>query len=256
MAKFWPIDCIAVAGATSRFSRLVKATTVPMEVGLAPPASASPASQYTSAGTVISAVRRAAICQRPASADSRSRREISRESSAKRSRSARSLPIVLVSRTPATDSDSSTSVVSRASRVWRPRASDRRLLPRRNVNSRNSGTTMRPMIASCQSSTNSTTATATVVTPLLTTEFTVVLTTLSTPPTSLNTRERTSPVRVWVKNARDIRCRWPYTDTRRSFITDCPMVLATLVVATPIAPLPIDEPIIPSASRLSSTVSR
>lgn len=37
----------------------------------------------------------------------------------------------------------------------------------------------------------------------------VLLTTLSTPPMSLNTRESTSPLRVLVKKASDIRCRCP-----------------------------------------------
>lgn len=46
-------------------------------------------------------------------------------------------------------------------------------------------------------------AMASVVAPLLTIEFTVVLTTSSTPRTWSNTRESTSPVRVWVPAAID-----------------------------------------------------
>ena len=45
VAKLCPMVCIAVAGPTSRLSMLVNATTVPIVVGLAPPASMSPASQ-------------------------------------------------------------------------------------------------------------------------------------------------------------------------------------------------------------------
>ena len=39
-------------------------------------------------------------------------------------------------------------------------------------------------------------------------EVAVEVTTLSTPPMSLAIRDCTSPVRVCVKNASDIRCRW------------------------------------------------
>lgn len=45
VATFCPIVCIALAGATSRLSMLVNATTVPSEIGDAPFASASPAIQ-------------------------------------------------------------------------------------------------------------------------------------------------------------------------------------------------------------------
>ena len=37
----------------------------------------------------------------------------------------------------------------------------------------------------------------------------VCVTTLSRPPMSFAIRDCTSPVRVRVKNASDIRCRWP-----------------------------------------------
>lgn len=158
---------------------------------------------------IVRLIVRDARCQRPASAASRSSAAISFDSAAKRWRMSRSLPIVFASSTPVTERDSSTSVVSRAIRQVRPRASARRLVPSRSVNSRNSGTTTSESRASCQSITTSATAMATVVVPFCTTDPAVVVITLSTPPMSLNTRDSTSPVFVRVKKPSDIRCSRP-----------------------------------------------
>src|SRR5439155_12071650 len=60
----------------------------------------------------------------------------------------------------------------------------------------------------------------------------VLVSTLSTPPTSLITRDSTSPVFVRVKNASERRWRWPYTATRSSCMTCWPMIVASWPVQT------------------------
>lgn len=147
---------------------------------------------------IVRLIDRAARCHRPASAALRSSAATSRDSSANRSRISFALPIVFASSTPVTDSDSSTIVVSRAIRRVRPRASFRCLPPRRSVNSRNNGTTTSDNSASCQSMTRIATAIASAVVPFCTIDAAVPVTTLSTPPMSLNTRDSTSPVLVRV----------------------------------------------------------
>ena len=142
-----------------------------------------------------------------------------RDSAANREASSRCRPSVLVSRTPATDSDSSTSAVMPASWRWRPRTILRRLRPSRSEKTRNSGTTTRQTRASFHSMTNAATATAAAAITCWTVELAVFEMTLSTPPTSLAIRDCRSPARVRVKKRSDIRCRCSYTLTRRSHMT-------------------------------------
>ena len=65
----------------------------------------------------------------------------------------------------------------------------------------------------------------------------VVVTTCWMPPTSFDTRDWISPVRVLVKNRSDMPCRCAYTESRRSRITYCPTLLVTYVWKTPMAAL-------------------
>ncbi len=64
------------------------------------------------------------------------------------------------------------------------------------------------MSASRQSSRHIATSEATTVVTFCAIVVAVVVTTLSSPPMSLAIRDCTSPVRVRVKNASDIFCRW------------------------------------------------
>ncbi len=129
---------------------LVKATAVPIVIGAAPWARARPAIQYTMAGIMVRLARREDRIQRPVMAAFISAADRARDSSVKRWARAASRPIVLVSITPATDSDSSTSVVSPASRRCRPRAMLRRCWPSRSAKSRKIGITIRQTQASFQ----------------------------------------------------------------------------------------------------------
>ena len=109
--------------------------------------------------------------------------------------------------------------------------------------------------ASCQSSRNIATTVAITVVTFCTIDVAVLVTTSSMPPMSLAIRDWTSPVRVRVKNASDIRCRCAYTPARRSCITFWPTMLEAHVCATEITPLRIEIVIIPSTSSVSSSVS-
>ena len=91
---------------------------------------------------------------------------------------------------------------------------------------------------------------------LETIEVAVLVTTFCTPPMSLAMRDCTSPVRVRVKNASDMRCRCAYTDARRSCMTRWPTWFEIHVCATPITLVVIDSTIIPATSNVSSVVSR
>ena len=62
--------------------------------------------------------------------------------------------------------------------------------------------------ASRQSSSTMATIVAITVVAFWAIEVAVVVTTLSIPPMSLAIRDCTSPVRVRVKKANDMRCRW------------------------------------------------
>ena len=83
----------------------------------------------------------------------------------------------------------------------------------------------------------------------------VEVTTLSTPPMSFAIRDCTSPVRVCVKNASDIRCRCEYTAARRSCITRWPTWFEIHVCATPITLVITDSETIPATSSITRVVS-
>ncbi len=109
---------------------------------------------------------------------------------------------------PDTDSDSSTSVEMSARRPWRTAVMRLRSSPTRRVSHTKKGRSASENAASCQSSSTIATTTATTVVTFCTIEVAVEVTTLSIPPMSLAIRDWTSPVRVRVKKASDIRCRW------------------------------------------------
>ena len=83
----------------------------------------------------------------------------------------------------------------------------RRTCPTRRVRYTNAGTKISDSAASRQSSITIATSVAITVVTFWAIEVAVVVTTLSIPPMSLAMRDWTSPVRVRVKNASDIRCR-------------------------------------------------
>jgi hypothetical protein len=75
---------------------------------------------------------------------------------------------------------------------------------------------------SCQLSSSIATSEAITVTEFDRIELAVSLSTDCTPPTSLASRDWMAPVRVAVKNARSMRCRWANSRPRRSAITRLP----------------------------------
>jgi hypothetical protein len=117
-------------------------------------------------------------------------------------------PIVLPSRIPDTDSDSATSADRSASwRCWAV-VIRRRILPIRRVPHTDGGTKMSENSASFQSRMHIAINAATTVVALEAIVVAVVVRTESRPPMSLAIRDCTSPLRVRVKNASDIFCRW------------------------------------------------
>jgi hypothetical protein len=108
-------------GKNSRVWIVVNATSVPSEIEALPPAIASPAKRYASAGMIANDICTDAIRQRPAIRDATSRSASSDDSRSNRSASAGPRPIVLPSRIPLTLSDSSTSALMSAIRPWRAR---------------------------------------------------------------------------------------------------------------------------------------
>ena len=149
-----------------------------------------------------------AIAQRPAIRWRSSRSARRDDSVPKRSVSSPVRPIVFASSTPDTDSDSSTSAEMSASELWVVAARARRRRPIRRVISTNTGSSAKAAAASSQFSRIIATEVAMTVVRLETIEVAVVVTTLCTPPMSLEMRDCTSPVRVRVKNASDSRWRW------------------------------------------------
>ena len=84
----------------------------------------------------------------------------------------------------------------------------RRTCPTRRVSHTNGGTNTSEIAARRQSSSTIATIVAITVVAFWAIEVAVVVTTLSMPPMSLAIRDCTSPVRVRVKKASDIRWRW------------------------------------------------
>jgi hypothetical protein len=148
-----------------------------------------------------------AMRQRPAIRLRTSRSASCSDSPAKRRTSSGPRPIVLPSRMPDTDSDSSTSVDMSASRPWRTEVMRLRSSPTRRVNQRKNGSRASEKTASFQFSATIATSVASTVVTFDMIDVAVLVTTLSMPPMSLAMRDCTSPVCVRVKNASDIRWR-------------------------------------------------
>ena len=125
-----------------------------------------------------------AIRQRPAIRARTSRSASSEDSEEKRSTSSPERPIVLPSRMPDTDSDSSTSVDMSARRPWRTDWMRRRSLPTRRVNHTKNGSRISENRVSCQLSANIATIVAVTVAIVETVEVAVLVTTSSMPPMS------------------------------------------------------------------------
>ena len=144
--------------------------------------------------------------QRPAMLASTSSSPIRRDSSRKRRLSSPVRPMVRASRKPETDSDSLTRLARSASWFWRRPEIRRRVRPVRRLSQASAGTAATLKQASFQSSANSAAITASIVVALDTIVPAALVTTLSIAPTSLAIRDCSSPARVRVKNASDIRC--------------------------------------------------
>ncbi len=129
------------------------------------------------------------------------------DSPVKRSARSSPRPIVLPSMIPDTDSDSATSADRSARRRCCSVVILRRILPTRRVSHTNSGTNTSEITARRQSRMHMATSEAITVVAFWAIVVAVVVTTLSRPPMSLAIRDCTSPVRVRVKKASDIRCR-------------------------------------------------
>ena len=208
------------------------------------------------AGWIANVIWIVDITQRPAIRERTSRSAMLFDSRVKRPARSPDLPIVLPSMIPDTDRDSATSADMFASWPCCSEVIRRRSLPTRRVSHTNSGRNTSEMIASCQSRMHIATSDAITVVAFCAIEVAVVVTTLSRPPMSLAIRDCTSPVRVRVKNASDIRCRWRYTAARRSCITRCPIEFEMYVCHTLNAALAIAIAIIASTSHVSSVVLR
>ena len=178
-----------------------------------------------------------AMRQRPAMRLCTSRSASSADSRSKRRVSSSPRPIVLPSMIPLTLSDSSISALMSARRPWRTVVMRLRSAPTRRVSHRKNGSSARLKTARRQSSANIATTVASTVVTLETIEVAVDVTTFCTPPMSLAMRDWTSPVRVRVKKASDMRCRWRYTAARRSCITRWPTRFDSHVCPTPRTPV-------------------
>jgi len=146
--------------------------------------------------------------QRPAMFERTSRSDRVRDSVAKESASERERPMVWPSRIPLTDSDSVTIEEMVASWRWRSRVMRRRSVPTRRLTHTNTGSMTSDAIVRRQSRTIMAMTVATTVVRLDTSVVAVVVTVACMPPMSLAIRDCTSPVRVRVKKASDMRCRW------------------------------------------------
>ncbi len=195
-------------GNSRRVCSVVKATTVPIEIALPPEPWSTPENRYTSAGMIAKLICTEAMRQRPAIRARTSRSASSPDSPLKRRTSSGERPIVLPSRIPDTDSDSSTSVDMSARRLCLTDWMRRRSSPTRRVSHTKKGSRNSEKAARRQSSRTIATTVAITVVTFCTIEVAVEVTTLSTPPMSLAMRDCTSPVRVCVKKASDMRCRW------------------------------------------------
>ncbi len=145
--------------------------------------------------------------QRPAMLERTSRSESFSDSVEKEPASEAERPMVWPSRMPLTDSDSCT--IEEIAASWRclSLVMPRRSLPTRRLTQTNTGSMSSEAMVSRQSRTAIAMIVATTVVRLDTSVVAVVVTVACMPPMSLAMRDCTSPVRVLVKKASDMRCR-------------------------------------------------
>ena len=98
--------------------------------------------------------------------------------------------------------------VTSAMAAWDWAATLRRRAPTHRVKTKNTGAVATATTVSSQDSINMATRVLVRMTKLAMVSETVLVTTACTPPTSLDMRDWTSPVRVPVKNPRDMPWRW------------------------------------------------
>ena len=145
--------------------------------------------------------------QRPAMLELTSRSDSLPDSVANDPVSEADRPMVCPSRMPLTDSDSWTMEESTASWRCRSRVMRRRSVPTRRLTQTNKGIMISEATVSRQSRTTIAMTVAVTVVALDTSVVAVVVTVACMPPMSLAMRDCTSPVRVRVKKASDMRCR-------------------------------------------------
>ena len=126
---------------------------------------------------------------------------------------------------PETDRVSWVMAVISAVDSWTSRETARRFCPTFLLMTAKKGTTPTATKVSSQERMDMATTVLIRMTTLEITSVTVVVTTFRTPPTSLATRDWTSPVRVPVKKLRERLWRWRKRRSRRSRMTRWPTVL-------------------------------
>jgi hypothetical protein len=132
------------------------------------------------------------------------------------------LPNTLASSTPDTESVSSVIALMAASDSWVDRDTWRRRSPTVLVSQKKAGTVMTATMVSCQLMMIIATMLEMNVTTLARIVEAVLVTTVSTPPTSFCSRDWISPVLVFVKKESGRVSRCAYSRLRRSRMTCCP----------------------------------
>ena len=203
MLSNWPI------GKKSRLWRVVNATMSPAVGADGSPAAASaPASQYTNAGVIEKIVPMMAKNQRPTIAWRICSFASARLSALNFATDRSCAPNVLPSRIPETDSVSSVTALISARRFCVSPLTSRRTFPTRNVRYRKNGSIPRLMSVRRQSMNTIATIVDSATATLEVIEDAVSVTTACTPPTSLDSLDWISPVRVAVKKRSGMRWMW------------------------------------------------
>ncbi|CAM5463921.1 hypothetical protein SFUMM280S_10948 [Streptomyces fumanus] len=161
------------------------------------------------AGSAAMTMVMTAIRQRPAMLDRTSRSTRRSDSSAKERVSEPERPMVRPSRMPLTESDSVTVAAIAAICFCRSVVIFLRSLPTRRLIQTKTGSSRSETTVSRQSRASIATMVAITLVALETSEVAVEVTVACIPPMSLAIRDCTSPVRVRVKKASDMRCRRP-----------------------------------------------
>ena len=157
------------------------------------------------AGTAANVIEIVDCCHLPAIWERTSRSASPLASPAKRSVSSGERPMLRPSSTPLTDSDSCTCEVIRASRRCRSVVIRRRIAPTRRLIHTVPGSSTKLSSASRTSIASMATPLATTTVAFDTIDVAVLVTMACMPPMSFAMRDCTSPVRVFVKNASDMR---------------------------------------------------